>query len=791
MTDGGQGSDDGTARPAWPVSDAEAEPDAEREYRPAPAAGGGTRWTQPSAPPRGRHGLMRSEGPSASAETPPVGLRRPDATPGWREAPAAESGTATSGEPGPGRHEPARETSTPAPSRPEAPAVAPFGAAMSGDAGPETTTPVPGHPETLREAAPAGSRPETPEPTSGDAAREPTTPAPSRPEAPEPPPPATPDEAFSPPEAPAAPFGATTSGDAAREPTTPAPSRPETPEPPPPAVPDDTAREAATPAPSPAEASSAFARPDSPDATHETPAPATEGWGPPDATTAQHGDTVWAHPPREPSAFGGPATSGQWGRPDEAPASPWAPQAATGASSGEPDAGDTVWAHVPRPIGDKPDVPAPAPAAPPGPSPWGPPTTPHAAAGPPATFTQPDEPRPEGYQPVDAVPPAAWNADIGTPAPPGPPPVKPKRRRRAARGIAIAAACLLAGALGGAAAVELREDDFGGGQTVSLPPVPAVDVDRPADSVAGVARTVLPTVVAIKVRAGADNGTGSGFVIDPQGYILTNNHVVTAGGNTPSSRIDVVFQDGTQVQAQLVGRDDSYDLAVLKVNVKGLRAVQLGNSDGVVVGDPVVAIGAPLGLRGTVTTGIVSALNRPVSAGEGDAPAFINAIQTDAAINPGNSGGPLVDGRGRVIGVNSAIARVPGLGATAGSGSIGLGFAIPSNQARRTADELIRTGKAEHPIIGVVLDRDYEGEGVQVSTTDTDGNPPVTPGGPAARAGIRAGDIITKFNNRPVTEPDELIVAIRAERPGDTVKLTIRRGSSERVVDVVLRASQE
>jgi putative serine protease PepD len=306
-----------------------------------------------------------------------------------------------------------------------------------------------------------------------------------------------------------------------------------------------------------------------------------------------------------------------------------------------------------------------------------------------------------------------------------------------------------------------------------------------------VARAVLPSVVAIKVRSGAEGGTGSGFVIDAKGYILTNNHVVTAGGDDAQGRIDVVFQDGSQAEAQVVGRDASYDLAVLKVNVAGLRAVQLGNSDGVVVGDPVVAIGAPLGLRGTVTTGIVSALNRPVSAGEDDAPAFINAIQTDAAINPGNSGGPLVDGRGRVIGVNSAIARVPGIAGSATSGSIGLGFSIPSNQARRTAQELIRTGKAEHPVIGVVLDRQYEGEGVRVATGETQGQPPVTEGGPADKAGIQAGDVITRINNRPVTEPDELIVAIRAQQVGDTVRLTIRRGSSERVVAVVLRASQE
>jgi putative serine protease PepD len=200
----------------------------------------------------------------------------------------------------------------------------------------------------------------------------------------------------------------------------------------------------------------------------------------------------------------------------------------------------------------------------------------------------------------------------------------------------------------------------------------------------------------------------------------------------------------------------------------------------------VVAIGAPLGLQGTVTTGIVSALNRPVAAGEGNKPAFINAIQTDAAINPGNSGGPLVDVSGNVIAVNSAIARSPGsLGTT--SGNIGLGFAIPSNQARRTAEQLIRTGKASHPIIGVSLDSNYTGRGVKVSEqTSSNGVKPVTVNGPADQAGIKAGDVILKIDGRPVTEPDELIVAIRAQTPGETITLTVLRGKSESQVRVKL-----
>jgi putative serine protease PepD len=294
------------------------------------------------------------------------------------------------------------------------------------------------------------------------------------------------------------------------------------------------------------------------------------------------------------------------------------------------------------------------------------------------------------------------------------------------------------------------------------------------------------------VSTASESGTGSGFVLDAaHGYILTNNHVVTAEGSTTASSILVVFQDGTQVPGKVVGRDASYDLAVVKVNARGLHQLTLGDSDAVQVGDPVVAIGAPLGLDGTVTTGIVSALNRPVAAGAGNSPAFINAIQTDAAINPGNSGGPLVDAAGHVIAVNSAIARAPS-STSSTAGSVGLGFAIPSNQARRTAQELIRTGKAEHPVIGAALDRTYPGPGVRVSAQPgTNGAPAVTKGGPADQAGIKAGDIITTINGRPVSQPDQLIVAIRAQTPGATVTLTVLRGKSQRQVHVRLSASTD
>ncbi|UKJ64257.1 trypsin-like peptidase domain-containing protein [Cellulosimicrobium cellulans] len=347
----------------------------------------------------------------------------------------------------------------------------------------------------------------------------------------------------------------------------------------------------------------------------------------------------------------------------------------------------------------------------------------------------------------------------------------------------VAVLALVAGALGGVAADRLLGQDSPGSSTSALPPASVEPgADRPAGSVADIAATVLPSVVSLQVRGTDGVATGSGFVLREDGYILTNNHVVASAAD--GGDVVVLFSDGHESPAELVGRTVDYDLAVVKVDDSGLTPLALGDSDGVVVGDPVVAVGAPLGLNGTVTTGIISALNRPVQAGAAAETAFINAIQTDAAINPGNSGGPLVNGRGEVVGINSAIAQPPG--SQSATGSIGLGFAIPSNQARRTAEQLIADGVATYPVIGVLLDQGYQGEGVQVSTQAQAGNPAVTPDGPADTAGIRPGDVILSIDDRPVTESDELIVAIRAKAPGDAVTLRVRTGDRERDVRVVL-----
>jgi putative serine protease PepD len=365
-------------------------------------------------------------------------------------------------------------------------------------------------------------------------------------------------------------------------------------------------------------------------------------------------------------------------------------------------------------------------------------------------------------------------------------PQKPPRRPPGWAALITAAIviALVAGVLGGYVGSRVHRTSSAN-RSLSLGTTPPGDLSRPADSVAGIAERVLPTVVSIEVRSGSTGGTGSGFVLSSDGYLLTNNHVVAAAGD--GGTITVTFNDGSTEQAKVIGRTVTYDLAVIKVDRTGLPVAELGNSDSVVVGDAAIAIGSPLGLSGTVTSGIISAVDRPVTAGEGNGSdvSYIAALQTDAAINPGNSGGPLVDAGGRVIGVNSAIAT---LGAEVGgqTGSIGLGFSIPINQARRTAEQLIQTGKASYPIIGASLDSSYSGDGVKIGSVGPNGGPGVTPGGPADKAGIQPGDVIVAFDGHPVAGPDELIVAIRAGLPGDTVSVTLERNGSEKTVQVVL-----
>lgn len=344
----------------------------------------------------------------------------------------------------------------------------------------------------------------------------------------------------------------------------------------------------------------------------------------------------------------------------------------------------------------------------------------------------------------------------------------------------VALIAVLAGSLGGFLGVNAAGGDlFNRAQLVSS----TSTIQRAPDSVAGIAQRVLPSVVSISTRTISGAGTGSGFVIDSSGYILTNNHVISKAAQTGGS-IQVSLSDGRFYSAKVIGRDASYDLAVLKITAPGLKALQFGDSDTIAVGDLVIAIGSPLGLTGTVTTGIISAKNRAVTAGEANSESsFINALQTDAAINPGNSGGPLVDATGAVIGVNSAIAS---LGTTSQLGSIGLGFAIPINQARKTADQLIKNGVATYPVIGVSLNMNYTENGAQVSTSGRG----ILPGSPAEKAGLRGGDVIIEIDGKEIYSPEELIVSVRAKNVGDRVTLGFLRAGAKKTVTLTLIAGK-
>jgi len=364
------------------------------------------------------------------------------------------------------------------------------------------------------------------------------------------------------------------------------------------------------------------------------------------------------------------------------------------------------------------------------------------------------------------------------------------RKTWRAPALAAGLAALVFGGIGVGVGAEVAGGDNpapatnGSGLTVA-PASEKVAVDP--KSLAGVAAKVLPAVVSINVQVNGGGDTGSGVILRQDGYILTNNHVIAAavgGGN-----VSVTFNDGTTAAATIVGHDAEDDLAVIKVDKTGLPVAVLGSASDVKVGDPVLAIGSPLGLQGTVTSGIVSSVNRPVQTsdenqnpfgGQQGATTVIDAIQTDAAINPGNSGGPLVNTAGEVIGINSAIASTgSSLGGQAGN--IGVGFAIPVDQAKVVAQQLISTGKATHPLLGVSL----------ADATDSNGTPlarvqSVVAGGPAERAGIKAGDIIVAVGDQKTAGAQAAIAAIRSHQPGQQVTVTVMRGGDRKTFTVTL-----
>lgn len=404
----------------------------------------------------------------------------------------------------------------------------------------------------------------------------------------------------------------------------------------------------------------------------------------------------------------------------------------------------------------------------------------------PISAPQPTTPMPSWVPPTNQPPPPAWGS---------PPPYRPAAAHLAPRGrvpgwiwpvVCVLALVLgvLGGAVGGLAYDRLSDSDDGlvsGGlsdvDTVSVAPLPAEN-----GSVVAVARRLLPSTVQIVAEYDGQEGgaTGSGFVLDRQGHVITNNHVVQEAAKD-SGPIEVVDQDGNRYEATVLGRSPVYDLAVLSVpDAKNLVPAALGASQALSVGEEVVAIGSPLGLSSTVTAGIVSALDRPVTTSDsGSESSYINAVQTDAAINPGNSGGPLVNLRGQVVGVNSAIATT---GGTVGgqSGNIGVGFAIPIEQVRITADQILSTGEARYPVIGakVRTGGETDADGAEVDS--------VMPNTPASDGGLQEGDVITAIDGQRVADGIALIVAIRTHQPGETVEFTIERDGEEQTLELTL-----
>ncbi|MGY1770412.1 S1C family serine protease [Blastococcus sp. SYSU D00813] len=404
---------------------------------------------------------------------------------------------------------------------------------------------------------------------------------------------------------------------------------------------------------------------------------------------------------------------------------------------------------------------------------WSPPAPP-----PPPTPTWYGAAHPGGPVPAQPVHPTA----------PPPAPLRAAPARRAGRlrlGVAMLAAGALVGGGAGAGVVALAEDGNGGGSTpVAAQAVTITDPEN-ATAVTAAAAKATPSVVTVYVSSGSSSGSGSGVVLTSDGYVVTNNHVVTLDSSTDTATVQVRTSDGTLYDATVVGTDPTSDLAVLRLDgASDLTPAEFADSDEVQVGDLAVAIGAPLGLSDTVTDGIVSATDRAVATGSTqDDATVIDALQTDAAINPGNSGGALVDAAGQVIGINTAIATVASgaPGQSGQSGNIGVGFAIPSNTAQRIAEEIIADGTADTTYLGVSARTDGSeevGTGAQVVS--------VQPGSPAAAAGLAAGDVVTAVGDRPITTSTELTAAVRGHAPGEQVTLTVERDGQTTTVDVTL-----
>ncbi len=401
----------------------------------------------------------------------------------------------------------------------------------------------------------------------------------------------------------------------------------------------------------------------------------------------------------------------------------------------------------------------------------------YGAAGP--TPTGPPAPSHQPGPMFGAPPPPGQHGAVAT--------AQPRRH-----GPAIVVAAVLAGALAGTAGAAsyaaLTDDTTTTPSVTSLDTTPVKNTKKDAATgVEGVAAAVQPSTVQINVAGAQGAGNGTGIIISSDGQILTNNHVVETAADGAGS-ITVLFSDGSTADASIVGRDPITDVAVIQAHdVSGLKAATLGTSDGLDVGEEVVAIGSPFGLESTVTSGIISALNRPVTASSGttSTSTVFPAIQTDAAINPGNSGGPLVNMRGQVIGINSAIRGSSS--ASGESGSIGLGFAIPIDLARTIADQLVNGETPTHARIGISVADAVESD--QITTVGARVED-VTDGSAGEQAGLENGDIITSVNDQRVTSANGLIALIRSYQPGDEVTLGYVRDSDTHETDVTLDSDE-
>ncbi|CAL9521716.1 S1C family serine protease [Streptomyces sp. enrichment culture] len=383
---------------------------------------------------------------------------------------------------------------------------------------------------------------------------------------------------------------------------------------------------------------------------------------------------------------------------------------------------------------------------------------------------------------------AGWGASWQQPAP------KP-RGGRGGLVAAVLVAALVAGGLGGGLGYTLAKDRDDRGSTTVSAPDSATQVKRAPGTIANVAAKALPSTVTIQAESSdGEGGTGTGFVFDTQGHIVTNNHVVAEA--VDGGRLTATFPSGKKYDAEVVGHAQGYDVAVIKLKnaPSDLRPLALGDSDKVAVGDETIAIGAPFGLSNTVTTGIISAKDRPVASSDGSSTSkasYMSALQTDASINPGNSGGPLLDASGAVIGINSAIQSTGSGGfGTGQSGSIGLGFAIPINQAKYVAQQLIKTGKPVYAKIGASVSLEDSSDGAKITDQGTGGAAAVESGGPADKAGLKPGDVITKLDDHVIDSGPTLIGEIWTHQPGDKVTITYKRGGQERTADLTLGARE-